>query len=132
MRAAVGPGERPQVERSVVLRGQFARVGIRDAENLNDAVFRQTGVSPNIARALQGSYLEASYRVIARAAGEVGTFVRYENVDTQFRMPDGFTPLKAFDRDAWVVGATYWPDPDVALKVDYVQGFGIDQPRALT
>jgi len=22
-------------------------------------------------------------------------------------------------RDAWVVGATYWPDPDVAVKFDY-------------
>ena len=24
-----------------------------------------------------------------------------------------------FDRDAWVVGATYWVDPDVAIKFDY-------------
>ena len=35
-------------------------------------------------------------------------------------MPAGYVPLKAFDRDLWVVGATYWPDPDVAIKVDYV------------
>jgi hypothetical protein len=47
-------------------------------------------------------------------------FVRYENFDTQFRMPAGFTPLKQFDRDAWVIGATYYPDPDVAVKIDYI------------
>jgi hypothetical protein len=28
-------------------------------------------------------------------------------------------PLKQFDRAAWIVGASYFPDPDIALKVDY-------------
>ena len=28
-------------------------------------------------------------------------------------------PLPQFDRDAWVAGATYWVDPDVAIKFDY-------------
>ena len=51
--------------------------------------------------------------------GELGVFTRYENVDTQFRMPAGYVPLKEFDRDAWVMGMTLWPDPDVAIKVDY-------------
>ena len=51
--------------------------------------------------------------------GEVGAFVRYENFDTQFRMPAGYVGLPEFDRDAWVVGANYWPDPDVAVKFDY-------------
>ena len=36
-------------------------------------------------------------------------------------MPDGFVPLKEFDRDAWVFGVTYYPDPDVAVKADYVR-----------
>ena len=27
--------------------------------------------------------------------------------------------LPQFDRDAWVIGATYWPDPDIAIKTDY-------------
>ncbi len=35
-------------------------------------------------------------------------------------MPAGTQPILAFDRDAWVIGATYWPDPDIAVKVDYV------------
>ena len=51
---------------------------------------------------------------------DIGAFVRYENVDTQFRMPAGYVPLPAFDRDVWVVGGTYWPEPDIAIKVDYV------------
>ena len=47
-------------------------------------------------------------------------FTRYENFDTQYRMPEGFVPLKEFDRDAWVTGVAYYPDPDIAVKADYV------------
>lgn len=102
------------------LRGQFAQVWIDNAALLNDALARGTGVNPNIARVLQGFYLEAGYRVISGASfGDVGAFVRYENFDTQFRMPAGYVPLEQFDRDAWTMGATYWPDPDIAVKVDY-------------
>ena len=34
-------------------------------------------------------------------------------------MAPGFLPLRQFDRQAWVLGATYYPEPDVALKFDY-------------
>ena len=102
-------------------RAELAQVNIDGAGDLNDAQFRASGVSPNVARALRGGYAEASYRVISGSKyGDVGAFARYENVDTQFRMPAGYLPLKEFDRDLWTVGATYWPEPDIALKIDYV------------
>jgi hypothetical protein len=105
----------------VELRGQFAQVGISNAALLNDAVGREVGVNPNVARAMRGSYLEAGYRVVSgRPWGDIGAFVRYENFDTQFRMPDGYVGLPEFDRDAWVFGGTYWPDPDIAVKADVV------------
>ena len=34
-------------------------------------------------------------------------------------MASGYLPLKEFDRTAWVLGATYWPDADIAVKLDY-------------
>jgi hypothetical protein len=103
------------------LRGQFAQVSIDNAGLVNDTMALRTGVNPNIAQTLRGVYGEVGYRVISGARmGDVGLFTRYENVDTQRRMPDGYLPLKAFDRDQWVVGATYWPDPDVAVKLDYI------------
>lgn len=103
------------------LRGEFAHVSIGDAARLNRTIALQTGVSPNVAEALRGFYGEASYRVWAAGpARDVVTFFRYENFDTQYRMPAGFLPLRQFDRDAWIVGATYYPDPDVAVKIDYV------------
>lgn len=104
------------------LRGQFADVRIGDAARLNDARGRVTGVSPNIAEQLRGFYGEAAYRVWNMGAPrDLVAFVRYENFDTQFRMPTGYLPLKEFDRDAWVFGATYFPDPDIAVKADYVR-----------
>jgi hypothetical protein len=102
------------------LRGQFARVDIDNADRLNDLMQLRTGISPNVARTLRGFYLEGGYRVISGARfGDVGVFTRYENFDTQYRMPASFVPLKEFDRDAWVFGMTLWPDPDVAIKWDY-------------
>ena len=102
-------------------RAELAQVDITDADDLNDAIARTTGVNPNVASTLRGGYLEAGYRLISGAGfGDVGAFVRYENVDTQFRMPAGYVPLEQFDRDVWVVGGTYWPEPDIAIKVDYV------------
>jgi hypothetical protein len=102
------------------LRGQFAQVEITNADLLNDAMGRAVGVDPNVARTLRGFYGEAGYRIISAASyGDVGLFARYENFDTQFRMPNGYLPLKELDRDALVFGATYWPDPDIAVKIDY-------------
>jgi hypothetical protein len=67
-------------------------------------------VPPNIARALRGFYGEAGYRIWdAGAPRDLVTFVRYENFDTQFRMPAGLLPLKEFDRDAWVTGRDVLP-----------------------
>ena len=105
----------------VELRWQFAQLQIADAGLLNDTLARSVGVSPNIGRTLRGFYAEAAYRVWnAGAPRDLVAFARYENFDTQFRMPDGFVPLKEFDRDAWVTGVTYYPDADVAVKADYV------------
>jgi hypothetical protein len=117
------------------LRGQLAHVYIEDAGRLNDALGRAVGISPNIAEQLRGFYGEVGYRVWnAGPPRDVVVFARYENFDTQYRMPQGYLPLREFDRDAYVVGATYFPDPDIAIKADYVrlrnQG-GLLRPRNL-
>ena len=101
-------------------RGQFARAFIGDAARLNDALTLLIGVAPNIARQLQGFYLEGS-RLFAlpRWRHEIAFFARFEDFDTQFRMPEGVEAIPDFNRQAWTVGATYFLDPDVAVKFDY-------------
>jgi len=68
---------------------------------------------------MRGFYVEPSVRPIPKLKYDFAAFVRYENFDTQFRMPAGTLPLKQFDRDAWIVGASFYPDPDIAVKIDY-------------
>jgi hypothetical protein len=103
------------------LRGTFAYIALQNAGELNDSVFRLSGVNPNVASGLLGNYVEAGYRFLTRRRfGEMGVFVRHEVFDTQYRMPSGFVPLTEFNRRALVVGVTYWPDPDIAIKIDYV------------
>lgn len=101
-------------------RAQFARVSIGDAARLNDALTLLIGVAPNIARQLQGYYLEGSRLFsLPRWRHELGVFARFEDFDTQFRMPEGQEPIPDFNRQAFTFGASYYLDPDVAVKFDY-------------
>jgi hypothetical protein len=102
------------------VRGEFAHVFVDGAAELNDFGQRTTGVNPpNIASQMRGFYVEPSVRPLPKLKYDIGAFVRYENFDTQFRMPPGTLPLKQFDRTAWIVGASFYPDPDIAVKIDY-------------
>jgi hypothetical protein len=104
------------------LRGQWSMVNIAGAGDLNRALQQQSGNSPNIASRLMGAYAEAATRVSPNAwEDEVVVFGRYELFDTQNKMPEGFLPLEEFQRSAITVGATYFPDPDVAFKFDVVR-----------
>jgi hypothetical protein len=103
----------------LAVRGEFAHVFIGGAAELNDLLQRTVGVNPNIASQMRGFYVEPSVRPLPGLRYDFAAFVRYENFDTQFRMPEGVLPLKEFDRAAWVVGASYFPDPDIVLKIDY-------------
>ena len=101
-------------------RGQFADVSISRTGELNSFLQRGAGVNPNIARNLRGFYGEGGYHLLPRRMPHaLVAFFRYENFDTQRRMDRGFLPLKQFDRQAYVIGATYYPEPDVAIKFDY-------------
>jgi hypothetical protein len=117
-------------------RAQYAHAWLDGMGELNRTLQRTSGVNPNVAQQIRGFYLEASYFVLPNPAPfEAAVFVRYENFDTQYRMPAGFQQLQQFDRDAWVVGVSYYPDPDVVLKIDYSvvrnQSSIVDEPNSL-
>ncbi len=101
-------------------RGQFAQTHLSRTAELNTLLQRTTGVNPNVAERMRGFYAEAGYHILpVESRHDLVGFVRYENFDTQNKMAPGFVPLRQFDRDAFVIGLTYYPEPDVALKFDY-------------
>jgi hypothetical protein len=101
-------------------RGEYAQVSMDQTTQLNLLLQRTTGISPNIAERMRGYYWETAYHLLPRRfRHDMVVFSRYENFDTQNKMANGFLPLKEFDRDAFVSGITYFPEPDVALKFDY-------------
>lgn len=104
------------------LRGQYSLVTIEGAGDLNRAIQSRVGIGPNIASRLLGAYGEAATRISPDSwTHEVMVFGRYEIFDTQHRMPAGFLPLDRLRRSAFTTGVTYYPDPDVAFKMDVVK-----------
>ena len=105
------------------LRGELAQVFVGDARELNRLRGLREGIDPNIASRMAGGYLEAAHPLLPfPSPREVVGFVRYERFNTQHAMPDGYFPLDEFNRSAWVLGVSYFPDPDVVVKVDYTIG----------
>jgi len=106
------------------LRGQYSVVTIEGAGDLNRALRAQSGIGPNIASRLLGAYGEAATRISPDSwTHEVVAFGRYEIYDTQNKMPEGALPLAFLQRSAFTTGLTYYPDPDVAFKMDFQQEF---------
>ena len=101
-------------------RGQYALTHLDQAAEVNAAIRRSAGINPNIAQGMRGFYLEGSSSLVPSGfSHDVVGFFRYENFDTQHRMAEGFFPLSQFDRSAHVLGLSYFPHPDVVLKLDY-------------
>jgi hypothetical protein len=102
------------------LRGIFVVTWIGQARELNRRGQLVSGVNPNVASEMRGYYLEPAAHVLPRTfAHDLVLFARYEKYNTQQRMPAGYTPLPQFDRHSWVMGVTYKPHPDIAVKFDY-------------
>jgi hypothetical protein len=102
------------------MRGEWVTVAIDGARELNFVRRLREGVDPNIASGMLGWYVEAAHPLLPfPSPREVVGFLRYEKFDTQHEMPPGAQPLAQFKRSAWEFGVSYYPDPDVVVKIDY-------------
>ena len=103
------------------IRGLLAKNWVSRAGQLNIAMERQMGVNPNVASQMKGYYIEPEIHILPKHwRHDLAIFTRYESFNTQEKMPLDFIPLPQFDRSARVLGITYRPVPDVAVKLDYI------------
>lgn len=101
------------------LRGLVAFADVHDVEELN-AAHGLSGQS-SIGERLEGWYLQAGYDVLRGLATEnqLLPYVRYESLDTQAEVPEGFARDPANDRRILTLGVAWKPIANAVLKADY-------------
>ena len=101
------------------LRGLFAQGSIDQAGPASRAL-NLPADSP-IADTMQGGYVQASYNVLSQTTTELALspYVRYEQIDTQHRVPAGFARDLRRDGIFKTLGIEVKPIPNVAIKTDY-------------
>jgi hypothetical protein len=107
--------------RGLDIRGLFARTSLDDAAGLNHAL-GLAGAS-GVAERMQGGYLQVGYNLLSQTASAAGValtpYLRYEQVDTQDRMPVGFERSLSTDNTFVTLGVELKPIPNVVVKVDH-------------
>jgi hypothetical protein len=102
--------------RGLDVRGLFARAYVGDAAQLNQVL--DTGV----AERMQGAYIQVGYDLLSQTnSGDIALtpYVRYEQVDTQDRMPVGLARSLSTDNTYVTAGVELKPIPNIVVKVDH-------------
>ena len=76
-----------------------------------------------VAERMAGGYVQVGYNVLSQTASAGGValtpYFRYEQVDTQDRMPAGFERSLSTDNTFVTLGVELKPIPNVVVKVDH-------------
>ena len=101
------------------LRGLFAQGSVDQAGQASRAL-NLPADSP-IAETMRGGYLQASYNVFSQTTTQLALspYVRYEQIDTQHKVPAGFARDLRRDGIFKTLGIELKPIPNVAIKTDY-------------
>jgi hypothetical protein len=104
------------------VRALFARATVDDAGDASRAIGPTLlGLNTAIAEEMQGGYVQVAYNLLSQVTSglAVSPYVRFEKVDTQHRVPDGFTRALAQDGTFKTFGVDVKPIPNVVLKGEY-------------
>ncbi len=101
------------------LRGLVALARIGDAALVNE--LNGLAGSASVGERMLGWYVQGGYDVLrgSRSTHQLVPYIRYEELDTQHRIPAGFASDPVNDRRLVTLGAMWKPIPNVSLKTDY-------------
>ena len=101
------------------LRGLYTSATVEDVAELNAA--RKLTGGGSIGERLTGGYAQAGYNLFRTlgTAHQLVPYVRYEVVNTQAEVPEGFSANPVNDRTVTILGAMWKPIPQVSVKADY-------------
>jgi hypothetical protein len=118
--------------RGVDVRGLFAKATVDEAGRASTAL--RLAANAPIAEEMQGGYIQLGYNVLSQTGltAAVTPYLRFENVDTQSKIPAGFVRDLSRDGRFTTVGVDFKPIPNVVLKAEYQRitneaGTGRDQ-----
>ncbi len=102
------------------LRGLYAFASLDNVVQLNEALGLVGAAS--VGESMAGGYLQAGYNILSgRTKGEMELipYFRYEAVNTQKEVPQGYLSNPANDQTLWTMGAEFLPIPNLVIKADY-------------
>jgi hypothetical protein len=117
--------------RGLELRGLWARSELDDVARLNEALGYEGNRS--VGETLEGGYLQAGYDVLAgRGNSSLTPYLRWEQINTQQEVPDGWSSNPANDEQLLTLGLAYQPIEQLIFKAEYQNidneaGTGVDQ-----
>jgi hypothetical protein len=117
--------------RGLELRGLWARAELDDVARLNEALGYEGNQS--VGEVLEGGYLQAGYDVLAgRGKSSLTPYLRWEQINTQQEVPDGWSANPANDEQLLTLGLAYQPIEQLIFKAEYQNidneaGTGVDQ-----
>jgi hypothetical protein len=98
-------------------RGVIAHTNVDGARDLGDG---------DVAKEMFGWYLEGAYhfwpdewKTGKLKESDATVFVRYEDYDTQYKMPSGVSKDKTKDREDITLGVNFYLTPNFVIKADY-------------
>ena len=104
------------------VRALFAKANLGEAKELNMALGK-TGTSA-IAESMHGGYVQVGYNLLSQVSDAAGMaltpYLRLEKVDTQGRVPVGFSRSLTSDNTYTTLGLQLKPIPQVVVKVDHM------------
>ncbi len=117
--------------RGLELRGLYSRAELDDVARLNEALGYEGNQS--VGETLAGGYLQAGYDVLAgRGKSALIPYLRWERLDTQKKVPEGWSANPANDRQLMTLGLAYQPIEQLIFKAEFQNieneaGTGVDQ-----
>jgi len=118
-RTFIWEGHAQYKQRGFDLSGLLAISTLDDAAEINE--LNLLAGSASVGQRLIGWYLQGGYDVLrgSRSGHQVVPYLRYERLNTQDKVPPGFSADPVTDLRLVTVGAMWKPLPNVSLKADY-------------
>ncbi len=107
--------------RGLEVRGLWAEAELDDVAELNNALGLEGAFS--VGERLEGVYVQVGWDLLAGRKGQKALipFFRWEDLDTQARVPDGWWADPANRAEILTLGLSYKPLEQIVVKVDWQQ-----------